>query len=86
MEHRHRIIVLLGPTACGKTSFGVALANKIHAAILSADSRQIYRGLDIGTGKDLVDYAPPGQPAVPYKLIDILPPDAEYSLAELRYI
>ena len=82
MEHRHRIIVLLGPTACGKTSFGVALANRIHAAILSADSRQIYRGLDIGTGKDLVDYAPPGQPAVPYKLIDILPPDAEYSLAE----
>ena len=55
MEHRHRIIVLLGPTACGKTSFGVALANRIHAAILSADSRQIYRGLDIGTGKDLVD-------------------------------
>ena len=82
MEHRHRIIVLLGPTACGKTSFGVALANRIHAAILSADSRQIYRGLDIGTGKDLVDYAPPGQPAVPYKLIDILPPSAEYSLAE----
>ena len=82
MEHRHRIIVLLGPTACGKTSFGVALANRIHAAILSADSRQIYRGLDIGTGKDLADYAPPGQPAVPYKLIDILPPDAEYSLAE----
>jgi len=82
MNHRHRIIILLGPTACGKTSFGVALAARIHAAILSADSRQIYRGLDIGTGKDLAEYAPPGQPAVPYKLIDILPPDAEYSLAE----
>ena len=82
MDHRHRIIILLGPTACGKTSFGVALAARIHAAVLSADSRQIYRGLDIGTGKDLAEYAPPGQPAVPYKLIDILPPDAEYSLAE----
>ncbi len=82
MNHRHRIIILLGPTACGKTSFGVALAARIHAAILSADSRQIYRGLDIGTGKDLAEYAPPGQSPVPYKLIDILPPDAEYSLAE----
>ena len=82
MEHRHRIIILLGPTACGKTSFGVALASRIRGTILSADSRQIYRGLDIGTGKDLADYAPPGQPVVPYKLIDILPPDAEYSLAE----
>lgn len=82
MTHRHRIIVLLGPTACGKTSFGVALASRINAAILSADSRQIYRGLDIGTGKDLAEYAPPGQPPVPYRLIDILPPDAEYSLAE----
>jgi len=82
MPHRHRIIILLGPTACGKTSFGVALAARIHAAVLSADSRQIYRGLDIGTGKDLAEYSPPGQPPVPYKLIDILPPDAEYSLAE----
>ena len=82
MNTRHRIIILLGPTACGKTSFGVALAARLHAAVLSADSRQIYRGLDIGTGKDLAEYAPPGQPAVPYKLIDILPPDAEYSLAE----
>jgi len=82
MSDTHRIIVLLGPTACGKTSFGVALARRLHAAVLSADSRQIYRGLDIGTGKDLADYAPPGEPPVPYKLIDILPPDAEYSLAE----
>ena len=82
MKHRHRIIVLLGPTACGKTSFGVALAGRIGASILSADSRQIYRGLDIGTGKDIAEYAPSGKPAVPYKLIDILPSDAEYSLAE----
>ena len=82
MPDAHRIIILLGPTACGKTSFGVALAQRLHAAVLSADSRQIYRGLDIGTGKDLVEYAPPGQQPVPYKLIDILPPDAEYSLAE----
>ena len=61
MNHRHRIIILLGPTACGKTSFGVALAARIRAAILSADSRQIYRGLDIGTGKDLAEYDPHGQ-------------------------
>jgi len=82
MPDTHRIIILLGPTACGKTSFGVALAQRLHAAVLSADSRQIYRGLDIGTGKDLAEYAPPDGPPVPYKLIDILPPDAEYSLAE----
>ena len=82
MPDTHRIIILLGPTACGKTSFGVALAQRLRATILSADSRQIYRGLDIGTGKDLAEYAPPGEPPVPYKLIDILPPDAEYSLAE----
>ena len=82
MPDTHRIIILLGPTACGKTSFGVALAQRLHAAVLSADSRQIYRGLDIGTGKDLAEYAPPGETPVPYKLIDILPPDAEYSLAE----
>lgn len=82
MPDTHRIIILLGPTACGKTSFGVALAQRLHAAVLSADSRQIYRGLDIGTGKDLAEYAPPGEQPVPYKLIDILPPDAEYSLAE----
>lgn len=81
MPKKHRIIVLLGPTACGKTAFGVQLALRLHASIISADSRQIYRGLDLGTGKDLQDYDLPDGGHIPYELIDILPPDAPYSLA-----
>ncbi len=78
---KHKIIILLGPTACGKTSFAVQIANRIHAAILSADSRQIYQGLDIGTGKDLADYTLSDGTKIPYYLIDIVQPNEEYSLA-----
>ncbi|HPK07884.1 MAG TPA: isopentenyl transferase family protein, partial [Aminivibrio sp.] len=49
-------IVVLGPTASGKTRLGVALARELNGEIISADSRQVYRGMDIGTGKDLVEY------------------------------
>ncbi|MCQ2351545.1 MAG: hypothetical protein MJ003_06185, partial [Paludibacteraceae bacterium] len=50
------VLTILGPTACGKTSFACRLAYKLGGEILSADSRQVYRGMDIGTGKDLEDY------------------------------
>ncbi len=69
------IITVLGPTACGKTGFAVALAKKLDAEIISADSRQVYRRMDLGTGKDLEDYD-----GVPYHLIDIAEPGTKYNL------
>ena len=69
------IITVLGPTACGKTGFAVALARAIDAEIISADSRQVYRRMDLGTGKDLEDYE-----GVPYHLIDIVEPGTKYNL------
>lgn len=69
------LIVVLGPTASGKTRLGVELARRIRGEIISADSRQVYRGMDIGTGKDLVEYG-----EVPYHLIDIRDPGGEFSL------
>jgi tRNA dimethylallyltransferase len=68
-------IVLLGPTASGKTRLGVALARKLNGEIISADSRQVYRGMDIGTGKDLGEYG-----EVPYHLIDILEPGEDFNV------
>lgn len=58
-------MTVVGPTACGKTSFAVALADRIDAEIISADSRQVYRRMDLGTGKDLDDYCIAGR-RVPY--------------------
>ncbi len=58
-------VTVVGPTACGKTSFAVALADRIDAEIISADSRQVYRRMDLGTGKDLDDYCIAGR-RVPY--------------------
>ena len=72
---------MLGPTAVGKTAIGVALARAFNGEIISADSRQTYRHLDIGSGKDLADYAEgPEGPAVPYHLIDITELPAEYNV------
>ena len=84
-----KLITILGPTACGKTSLAVALAAEIGDEIISADSRQVYRRMDIGTGKDLADYtiAPPGstQPIrIPYHLIDICEPGTKYNLFEYQ--
>lgn len=81
----NKIIILLGPTATGKTAFGVKLAAKLNASIISADSRQIYIGLDIGTGKDISEYTLPNGIMIPHYLIDILPPDAPYSLAQFLH-
>ena len=72
------LLVVLGPTASGKTSIGVDLARRFGAEIISADSRQVYRGMDIGTGKDLADYGTD----VPYHLIDIMPAGYKYNLFE----
>jgi tRNA dimethylallyltransferase len=55
-EIRNKILVILGPTACGKTKLAVKLAAEFEGEIISADSRQVYRGMDIGTGKDKADY------------------------------
>ncbi len=73
------LITILGPTACGKTSLATALASDIGGEIVSADSRQVYRGMDIGTGKDLGDYTVDGI-QVPYHLIDIAEPGTKYNL------
>ncbi len=71
------LLVITGPTACGKTSRGVACANTFNGEIISADSRQIYKGMDIGTGKDLEEYGD-----TPYHLIDIVPAGYKYNLYE----
>ena len=83
-----RMITILGPTASGKTSLAAALAYALHqqgreAEILSADSRQVYRGMDIGTGKDLADYRVDGY-NVPYHLIDICEPGTKYNLFQYQ--
>ncbi|MBI1320560.1 MAG: tRNA (adenosine(37)-N6)-dimethylallyltransferase MiaA [Candidatus Hydrogenedens sp.] len=75
----HNTLVVLGPTASGKTRLAVQLARTLGGEILSADSRQVYRGLDIGSGKDLSEYAEGGA-LVPYRLIDIADLDSEYSV------
>ena len=78
-----RMITILGPTACGKTAVAAHLAAKIGGEIISADSRQVYRRMDIGTGKDLADYEVEGR-HVPYHLIDIRGPGTKYNLFEYQ--
>ena len=70
-------VILIGPTASGKTKLAVELAKALDGEIISVDSRQVYQGLDIGTGKDLKEYD-----EIPYYLIDIVPPTAQYSVKE----
>ena len=76
-------IVILGPTATGKTNFAVKVANKFNGEIISADSRQIYKGMDIGTGKDLDEYII-NDKKTPYHLIDILDPLTDYSVFQFQ--
>ncbi len=71
------LLVITGPTACGKTARGVECAKAFNGEIVSADSRQIYQGMDIGTGKDLAEYGD-----TPYHLIDIAPAGYKYNLFE----
>ncbi len=78
-----RMITILGPTASGKTPVAAHLALEIGGEIISADSRQVYRRMDIGTGKDLADYTVDGR-HVPYHLIDICEPGTKYNLFEYQ--
>lgn len=77
------LIAILGPTASGKTPFAAALANVLDTEIICADSRQIYRGMDLGTGKDLIDYTVNGK-QIPYHLIDIADPGYKYNVFEYQ--
>ena len=77
------LITILGPTASGKTSLAVALAYRLQSEIISADSRQFYRGMDIGTGKDLSEYSINGV-HIPYHLIDIRDAGYKYNLFEYQ--
>ena len=77
------LIAILGPTASGKTPFAAALAAELNTELISADSRQIYRSMDLGTGKDLADYIVNGR-QVPYHLIDIADPGYKYNVFEYQ--
>ena len=80
---KHKMITILGPTASGKTALAAALAADIGAEIISADSRQVYRGMDIGTGKDLEDYIVNGK-QVPFHIIDIADAGTKYNLFQYQ--
>ena len=80
---RKNLIVILGSTATGKTRLAIQLADELGGEIISADSRQVYRGMDIGTGKDLEEYELNGH-SIPYHLIDIADPMEEYNVAQFQ--
>lgn len=77
------LLTILGPTASGKTALAAALAYELDTEIISADSRQIYRQMDLGTGKDLADYVVNGK-SIPYHLIDIVEPGYKYNVFEYQ--
>ena len=79
-----KMVTILGPTASGKTAVAAALAARIGGEVISADSRQVYRRMDIGTGKDLADYTVGGV-KVPYHLIDIAEPGKKYNLFQYQH-
>ena len=80
---KYDLITILGPTASGKTPLAAALACKLDTEIISGDSRQIYRRMDLGTGKDLEDYTVDGR-QIPYHLIDIVEPGYKYNVFEYQ--
>jgi tRNA dimethylallyltransferase len=80
MSNKPKIVAIVGPTASGKTALGIALAKKFDGEIVSADSRQIYRGMDIGTAKPTIAE----RRAIPHHLIDIKNPDEEYTVADYK--
>ena len=80
---QYNLVTVLGPTACGKTTLAVALAHRLHTGVISADSRQVYRSMDLGTGKDLDEYAYRGC-QVPYHLIDIVDAGYKYNVFEYQ--
>lgn len=78
-----KVLVILGTTASGKTSLGVKLAAALNGEIISADSRQVFKGMDIGTGKDLKEYRVAGK-KIKYHLIDVVSPNTKFDLAKYR--
>jgi tRNA dimethylallyltransferase len=80
---KYNLITILGPTASGKTSVAANVAKVLDGEVVSADSRQVYRGMDLGTGKDLADYVINGQP-IRYHLIDIVDAGYEYNVFEYQ--
>lgn len=82
--NNYELITIIGPTASGKTAFAAALASRLDTEIISGDSRQVYRSMDIGTGKDLADYVVDGK-QIPYHLIDICNPGDKYNVFEYQH-
>ena len=82
--NNYELITIIGPTASGKTAFTAALAARLDTEIISGDSRQVYRSMDIGTGKDLADYVVDGK-QIPYHLIDICNPGDKYNVFEYQH-
>jgi tRNA dimethylallyltransferase len=83
-----KILIILGPTATGKTKLAVKLARKFNGEIVSADSRQVYKGMDIGTGKDIHEFKVKSQKSkvkiIPYHLIDVVSPKADFNVAKFQ--
>jgi tRNA dimethylallyltransferase len=82
-NEKYNLITILGPTASGKTAVAAKMASLLDGEVISADSRQVYRGMDLGTGKDYADYVIEGQ-AIPYHLIDIVDAGYEYNVYEYQ--
>ncbi len=82
-EMKYDMLAVVGPTACGKTALAVELALSLGGEVISADSRQVYRGMDIGTGKDLAEYSRNGI-SVPVHLVDIVDAGEKYNLFEFQ--
>ena len=80
---KYDMLTILGPTATGKTQLAACLASRLNGEVLSADSRQIYRGMDLGTGKDLADYMVGGE-RIAYHLIDLVEAGEQYNVFEFQ--
>ena len=80
---KYDLITIIGPTASGKTPLATALADRLDTELISGDSRQVYRRMDLGTGKDLADYTIEGR-SIPYHLIDIVEPGYKYNVFEYQ--
>jgi len=82
-KDKSNLIVVTGPTATGKTTFAAHLASQLNGEIISADSRQVYRGMDLATGKDFNDYIVDGK-TIPHHMVDIVDPGYEYNVFEFQ--